>query len=339
MTALLAGGDLALGAVGTVTYVDGATVIGFGHPFLSAGRARFLLGDGYVFQTIAAPIVGGSYKLAEPGTLQGMVVGDRADGVTGVIGPVRGIRATGTAHDTARGTRSTVRATIAPDERTAPIVAGLVQDEPAVRVRDGISGGTLTLRVTLRSPDLSRPVTYRNVYAAAGDVATLASGQVPRLMSILSQNGVRPVPISSVSVSQTLESSVRAARVTGAAIRPRTARPGSRATLLLRLQPWRGEARTVGVPVRVPPGDASGGRSLTLRVVPNGSGGFDPLPADLTQQLGASGGLAARERAVAAVQGRRGAHLQRLGAAGRGRRHHGEGRGDRCETPEPPHAC
>ncbi len=195
MTALLAGGDLTVGAVGTVTYVDGTTVLGFGHPFLGAGNARFLLGDGYVYQTIAAPIAGGSYKLAEPGTLHGMVIGDRADGVTGRIGPVEGITAVGTATDTGRGTQSTVRATIAPDERTAPIVGGLIQDEPAVRVRDGVGRGTLTLRVRITSPDLRRPITYRNVYASAGDVVTYASGQVPRLMAILMQNGVRPVPV------------------------------------------------------------------------------------------------------------------------------------------------
>ena len=108
LTALLSGGDLVLGAVGTVTYVDGPTVLGFGHPFTGAGPSRFLMGDGYVFQTIAAPITGSSYKLAEPGTLQGMIVGDRTDGVTGRLGPVEGIAGTATAENASRGTTSTV---------------------------------------------------------------------------------------------------------------------------------------------------------------------------------------------------------------------------------------
>ena len=201
MTALLGGGDIAIGAIGTVTYVDGSTILGFGHPFLSAGRSRFLMSDGYVFQTVAAPITNGSYKLAEPGVLRGMITGDRADGISGTIGPVEGIDAVGTARDLGRGTASTVRGTIAPDPRTAPIVGGLVQDEPAVRVLDGIEGGTLSLRVVIRSPDLAKPVVYRNLYAAAGDVTTLASGQVPRLLSILMENGVRAGPaVSKVSV-------------------------------------------------------------------------------------------------------------------------------------------
>jgi hypothetical protein len=307
MSALLGGGDIAIGAVGTVTYVDGATVLGFGHPFLSAGRARFLLGDGYVFQTIAAPIVGGSYKLAEPGTLHGMVTGDRADGVSGTLGPVEGIEATGTARDATRGTASTVRGTIAPDPRTAPIVAGLVQDEPVVRVLDGIEGGTLTLQISISSPDLRRPVTYRNVYAAAGDVATLASGQVPRLLAILMQNGVRPLRVSALAVDQSLRPAVRAARIVGARVTPRRVRPGARATLLLVLQPWQAATRVVRVPIRIPSGVGPGPASL--RVVPNTAEGFDPLPADLTQELGTEGGPVARRAAVVAVE--RGARRQR----------------------------
>ncbi len=300
MTALLAGGDLVVGAVGTVTYVDGATVLGFGHPFLSAGRSRFLMGDGYVYQTIAAPIAGASYKLAEPGTLQGMIIGDRADGLTGQVGPIEGITATATATDAGRGTQTTVRATLAPDERTAPIMGGVLQDEPAVRVRDGVAGGTLTLNISITSPDLPRPIVYRNVYASAGDVISLASGQLPRLMAILMQNGVRPVPITAIEVSETLEPRARAARIVGAGVRL-ARRSGRAATLLLRVQPWRSSPRVVRIALRLPDGvDAA---SPVVRVVPKSSGGFDPFPADLTQDLGVSTPIGARLSAVGRAEG------------------------------------
>lgn len=299
VTALLAGGDVVVGAVGTVTYVDGTTVLGFGHPFLSSGRARFLMGDAYVFQTIAAPITGSSYKLAEPGALQGMIVADRADGLTGRIGPVEGISVVATANDTTRVTESTVRATLAPDERTASVVAGILQDEPAIRVRDGVAGGTLTLRISITSPDLPRPLIYRNVYAAAGDVVSLASGQLPRLMSILMQNGVRPVPISSVEITERLESQVRAARILGAGIR-RPSRAGARPVLLLRVQPWRASPRVLRIPVRLPEGlDRS---SPVLRVVPKSSDGFDPFPADLTQDIGSAAPIGSRPSVVGRVE-------------------------------------
>ncbi len=311
MTALLSGGDLVVGAVGTVTYVDGATVLGFGHPFLSAGRSRFLLGDAYVYQTIAAPITGSSYKFAEPGTIQGTVIGDRADGITGRIGAAEGIAAVATATDVARDTRTTVRATIAPDERTAPVVGDILQIEPAVRVRDGIAGGTLTLRIVITSPDLRRPVVYRNVYAAAGDVISLSSGQLPRMMSILMQNGVRPVPIATVTVTERLEARVRAARIVGAGVRV-VRGSGRRATLALRVQPYRSSSRLLRIPIRLPAGvDRSSPR---LRVVPKSSGGFDPFPADFAQDVGASTPIGRRSAAVGAVEraARRAAGTNRL---------------------------
>ncbi len=300
MTVLLAGGDLVLGAIGTATYVDGPRVLGLGHPFLRAGRASFLLGDGYVYQTIAAPILGGSYKLGEPGALQGVVTADRADGVAGRVGPVAGISAVSRARHLTRGTSAVVRATVAADERTAPVVGGLLQDEPVARVADGVAAGTLALRVRITSPAARRPVIYRNAYAAAGDVASLASGQVPRLLAVLMQNGVRSLPISSIRVEQALDARVLAARIAGARIDPRRVRPGQRALLRLRLQPWRARAVTVTVPIRIPAGIPRGLR--TLRAIPNATGGFDPLPAALDQEIGGETTPATLRREVARVE-------------------------------------
>ncbi|HTI34431.1 MAG TPA: hypothetical protein VL422_12185 [Miltoncostaea sp.] len=296
LTALLSGGDLVLGAIGTVTYVDGPTVLGFGHPFTGAGPARFLMGDGYVYQTIAAPITGSSYKLAEPGTLQGMIVGDRTDGITGRLGPVEALTGTATAENVARGTTSTVHATIAPDDRTAPIIAALLQDEPALRANDGFARGTMSLRVEITSPALKRPFRYRNLYAAEGDVVSLASGAAARIASIMLQNGLKRVPISAITINERIESKVRAARILGARIAPRKVTAGGRAVLFMRIQPWRAAARTIRVPVRIP--DTLFPGREAIRIVPNGSGGFDPMPADLTQQLGLGGGIPARQAAV-----------------------------------------
>ena len=296
LTALLSGGDLVLGAVGTVTYVDGSTVLGFGHPFTGAGPSRFLMGDGYVFQTIAAPITGSSYKLAEPGTLQGMIVGDRTDGVTGRLGPVEGIAGTATAENASRGTSSTVSTTIAPDDRTAPIIAALLQDEPAIRATDGLARGTMSLRVQIESPALKRPFIYRNLYAAEGDVVTLASGAAARVASIMLQNGVRRVPISAITIDERLETAVRAARIVRARIAPRRVAAGGRAVLFLRIQPWRAAQRTIRVPVRIPdtlfPGRAA------IRVIPNVAGRLR---------------LAPRRPHTAARPGRRAARAPRRG--------------------------
>lgn len=287
LSALLASGDVSVGAVGTVTYVDGATIIGFGHSLLGAGRSRFLMGDAHVYQTIPAPITNWSYKVAEPGTLQGMVVGDRADGITGVAGPVQAISGVATATDVGRGTQSTVRVSIAPDERTAPELSGVLQDEPVLRVTDGAAGGTLTLRISITSPDLARPFVYRNIYASTEYLSWAASGQLSGLVYYLLRNNLRPIPISAIEVTQRLEPRVRAATLVAAGVRGAT-RPGGRATLILRLQPWRASTVLVRVPVRLPAGvDAS---SPQLRIVPKEPYSFFLPGEDVYDEEGESAG-------------------------------------------------
>ena len=56
-------GDLAVGAVGTVAYVDGDRVWGFGHPFENCGLRSLLLQDAYVYAVISNPNVGRRHRL------------------------------------------------------------------------------------------------------------------------------------------------------------------------------------------------------------------------------------------------------------------------------------
>ena len=67
----LASGDVSAGAIGTVSYTDGANVWGFGHQLDAAGRRSLLLEDAYVYTVVDNPLgiadVAASYKLAAPG--------------------------------------------------------------------------------------------------------------------------------------------------------------------------------------------------------------------------------------------------------------------------------
>lgn len=82
-------GDIALGGIGTVTYVDGASMWAFGHPMESVGRRSLFLEDAYVYDVISSPSIGGAqstYKLAAPGHDIGTLTGDGIFAVTGITG-------------------------------------------------------------------------------------------------------------------------------------------------------------------------------------------------------------------------------------------------------------
>src|SRR3954447_21189327 len=85
----LASGDLTAGAVGTVTYVDGDKVWGFGHPFDAVGRRDLLLKDAYVYAVAGNPVGTGdavSAKIAAPGHDLGTLTADGPNGVAGRLG-------------------------------------------------------------------------------------------------------------------------------------------------------------------------------------------------------------------------------------------------------------
>jgi hypothetical protein len=111
---------------------------------------------------------------------------------------------------------------------------------------------------------------------------------------------VRPVPISSIAITQRIENRVRAARIVGASIRPRTVRPGGRATLILRVQPWRASQRVLRIPVRLPRDLFPGPSGVT--VLPKAPDGFDSSQPDLSQDLGVAAGLGTRSAAVTRVE-------------------------------------
>ncbi|MCB0880732.1 MAG: hypothetical protein KDC33_00735 [Thermoleophilia bacterium] len=279
-------GPVALGAIGTVTYVDGDTVLGFGHPFLGAGPEKLIMADAHITTVVAAPIKGQSYKLGVGGRAHGMIVGDRRDGVVGRSGPVEGVTVIADAYDTARGTRSHMESLVAPQPELVPVSTDLLQIEPVLRVRDGSGRGTLTVRYTIETPGMPT-VHYRNVYAAEGDVTGVAGGRLGSIVGILTDNPARVMVPRKVTIDEVLRPGVLAATIVSARTTTRTVRPGKRAVLALTVRMWRGPGRRILIPFRVPAGV---GRGVTrARITPYDPTGFDSSAADLVAALEGDG--------------------------------------------------
>ncbi len=77
-------GDFEMGATGTVTYVDGARVYAFGHPFLNLGPTSYAMTRSRVYAIL--PSLDSSMKIATLGPVIGTMTQDRATGVGGVLG-------------------------------------------------------------------------------------------------------------------------------------------------------------------------------------------------------------------------------------------------------------
>lgn len=80
---LAARGDLWVGALGTVTYVNGDRVMMFGHPVTGEGTTAMYLHNGWVDGVWPSSMF--PWKLGVPGALRGTIAEDRDAGVLGIV--------------------------------------------------------------------------------------------------------------------------------------------------------------------------------------------------------------------------------------------------------------
>ena len=85
-SAVLVDGDFSLAATGTVTYVNGTDIYGFGHPFLHMGSINFPIAEAEVVTVL--PSLASSFKLSNKGKIVGALTQDRQPGVYGKMGQV-----------------------------------------------------------------------------------------------------------------------------------------------------------------------------------------------------------------------------------------------------------
>src|SRR5262245_24130992 len=81
---MLVGGDLQLGATGTVTHIDGDQVYAFGHPMYNLGPTEFPMTRAYVYTVL--PSLFSSMKLSSVGDVIATVVQEHAAAIGGRLG-------------------------------------------------------------------------------------------------------------------------------------------------------------------------------------------------------------------------------------------------------------
>lgn len=282
LAAQLLSGPVSIGAVGTVTYVDGPTVLGFGHPFLGGGAESLLMADAHINATVPAPIKGQSFKMGEAGTVQGNIVNDRRAGIVGRMDTPVGVKMVVDARDTQRQTHIRNESLIAPQPELLGLMADLAGLEPLLRVRDGVGTGTLRTSITVEA-DGFPTIRYRNVYAAQGDVVALAAGKTGALIGRLVDNPYRVYRVRSITVDQTIEPTIDAGTIVAARSVPAVVRRGGTARMVLTVRRWRGATQKIVVPYRVPASLSKG--AVMLRVVPHNTDGWDDSAPDLMSAL------------------------------------------------------
>jgi hypothetical protein len=292
-------GDISIGALGTVAYVDGPNVWMFGHPMDAVGRRSLFLQDAFIHAVINNPIAVpdvSTYKLSSPGNDVGTITSDGPSAVVGRTGgPPPSFPLRVTARDLTTG-RVTSNLTRIADEGDVGQPAGIsplglagaaAVAEAAGAVLPGTPArqtGDMCVRVTLR--ELPAPLRFCNDYAVDGQVpnalAGAAAADMTAAVAVLDGYRFGTLHPTAVEVGLRARAGLEQAFMTGA-----TAPPIVHRGRMLRVQlhlrhvgTGARSTRTIGI--RVPLDTPRGWRTLRLVGTPSDVGGNPDDPGDLS---------------------------------------------------------
>ena len=288
----LTSGDVALGAIGTVAYVDGANVWVYGHELDGAGRRSLFLQDAFIHTVVNNPLAVpeiSTYKLGAPGNDVGTVSSDGPGAVAGTLGagpPSFPLRVTAKDLDTGR-MRSSVTQIADEGDVGLPtgasplgLTAAAAVAESAAAILTGAPArqtGELCMKVTLR--ELRKPLRVCWDYAVDGAsqnaLAGAVAGDVATAVEVLESYKFGTLHPISVELGLRVRRGLRQAYILGIS-GPRRARRGQTIRLRLALRQTGSGARTSRtVRLRVPLSAPTGLRTLRLEGTPADTGG-DP---------------------------------------------------------------
>jgi hypothetical protein len=289
------GGDLRLGAIGTVAYTDGNSVWAFGHPFEGSGARSLLLQDAYVFRVINDPNTsgdsGGSYKFAASGHDIGTLSNDAMDAVVGRAGalpPVIPIRVSATDLDT--GAKQVLQVTAAdetdsgnttgfsPITSVAPLAIAQA-GSTVLKSSPGRLSGRMCLTIRFRETSRSARFCNRYVSSSSSDASDFAGGNAVALggaLDALDALGFvdgytgRAPHITAVRATMELRRGERIGDLRSVRA-PRTVRPGQKIRVRVGLRRMHGPRIVRRYTVRIPRDVRPGRRKLTLSSGDDGS--------------------------------------------------------------------
>lgn len=265
-------GDVSLGALGTVTYVEDNKVLAFGHPFLKKGESSYFLTNAYVFTTVTG--MENSFKVGAVGDALGFVGQDRGAGLAGEMGRFPSIlpmRITVT--DSALGASRDAEVQVVQDEQLTPVLAAASVLSVLEKTSDRVGSGTAKVVFEISARNMPGEVFKReNMFYSPANIGELAISELYELLALLAGNQFQAVDVMDVKVDVTVAPEKRTATVMEARPSVAAARPGDKVDVIVSLKPYRGETVTKTVAFTIPQDQPAGPLTLEVR-----GGGMVPL--------------------------------------------------------------
>ena len=245
---MLVGGDLQLGATGTVTYVDDDRVYAFGHPLYNLGPTAFPMTRAYVYTVI--PSLAASMKLSTTGEVIGSFLQDRAVAIAGRLGAGPKMIPVTLALDADRAGKRTFRFDLANDQMFTPLMAAAAISNTLASYERQYGTSTFYVRGTAKIAG-HEAVAFDNVFT--GDNASIyASSFIAAPIAALLGNDYEKIAIDGIDLTIGSSEESRTATLERVWLDDQRPRAGRTAPLKVLLRTRRGEELLRTVPIEIP---------------------------------------------------------------------------------------
>jgi hypothetical protein len=248
----LLGGDLELGATGTITHIDGDRVYGFGHPFFNLGPAEFPLTRAYVYKML--PSLMQSFKISAMGEVIGTMQQDRATAIAGTLGKGPALIPMTVTLASDRGTDAPAKRTfnyhLVNDQVFTPLLSYVAMFNTLGAYERQFGPATFAVKSRTRIKGHA-DLLVEDVFAGENPVSGLAAAVGGPLTMLLS-NDLEPIRIDGVDI--TIEASETPRSVTIERVWLDEVRPRAGRTVPLKVltRSYRGEEKILTVPIEIP---------------------------------------------------------------------------------------
>jgi SpoIVB peptidase S55 len=247
VAAVLLSGDMVLSATGTVTWVDGNSVLAFGHPFLSMGPVDMPMASADVLTVL--PSLYRSFKFAASGAVLGSISQDRSTGILGNFGGAPKMVPVTIRMNSDDLPTQTFRFEVVHNSMLTPILLAVAVDNVLTTLEKRAGERTIVWKSSIQTSD--RPVRWDSVFSglSAKDdaVASLAV-----LTNFLMANEFRDLAIRGVEVDISHSDRLQSARLIHVEAQKERVRPGDTVPVWVDLEDFRGGSRRVVLSAKVP---------------------------------------------------------------------------------------
>src|SRR3954454_18409528 len=259
----LVGGDLEMGATGTITHIDGNRVYAFGHPFFNVGPSQFPLTRAYVHAML--PSLMSSFKISSMGEVIGTMQQDRATAIAGTLGKGPAVIPMSVTLQSTREDGNTSKRSftfnVANDQVFTPLLTyvALANTLSAYERQFGSTTFTIKSRAQIKG---QADLTLDDVFT--GDNAVLgASTAIAGPITMLLSNDREPITLTGLNVSIDTSESSRTATIERVWLDELRPRAGKTVPLKVLTRSYRGEDKISTVPIEIP-ANLSGSVSLLV---------------------------------------------------------------------------